>query len=144
MEDIPEVREVSRKGCHVLGVGGDDTDLGVRLDGAVADVVGADNGSVEIEDPKLSVDDFHGVAEPDIDAVALELRGGVAVDSRQVSFLGLAVQDCADRNSSLWCCCDRSVNVLGGAGALARIPAPLVTTYEDSGLSLLDGLADYA
>ena len=75
------MREVSRKGCHVLGVGGDDTDLGVRLDGAVADVVGADDGGVEVEDPKLSVDDFHGVAHADIDAVAFELRGGVAIDS---------------------------------------------------------------
>jgi len=106
--------------------------------------VGADNGGVEVEDPKLSVDDFHGVAEPDIDAVALELRGGVAVDSRQVSFLGLAVQDCADRNSSLWCCCDRSVNVLGGAGALALVPGPLVDTNEDADLGFLDFLTDDA
>ena len=45
MEDIPEVREVSRKGCHVLGVGEEDAYLGVRLDGSVADVVGADDGS---------------------------------------------------------------------------------------------------
>jgi len=106
--------------------------------------VGADNGGVEVEDPKLSVDDFHGVAEPDIDAVALELRGGVAVDSRQVSFLGLAVQDCADRNSSLWCCCDCSVNVLGGAGALALVPGPLVDTNEDADLGFLDFLTDDA
>ena len=45
MEDIPEVREVSRKGCDVLGVGDEDTHLGIRLDGSVADVVGADDGS---------------------------------------------------------------------------------------------------
>ena len=54
------------------------------------------------------------------------------------------MEDSADRNSSLWCCCNRSVNVLGGAGALALIPRPLVDANEDTGLSLLDGLADYA
>ena len=69
MEDIPEVREVGRKSCHILGVGDEDTDLGVGLDGSVADVVGADDSGGEIENPKLGVDDSHGVAHADVDAV---------------------------------------------------------------------------
>jgi hypothetical protein len=35
------------EGGHVLGVGDEDTHLGVGLDGSVADVVGADDGSAE-------------------------------------------------------------------------------------------------
>ena len=48
MEDIPEVREVSRKGGGGLGVGEEYADPGIRLDGSVADVVGADDGSASV------------------------------------------------------------------------------------------------
>ena len=68
-ESVPKFREIGMEGGHVLGVGGDDTDLGVRLDGSVADVMGADDSGSEIEYPKLGVDDSHGVAHADIDAV---------------------------------------------------------------------------